>query len=142
MSDKKDESGDDYYGHEDSFASITSTASPDGKLVYDDLGDQKYVGDKTKKKYGYCKAKKGLEKPVNEWNTLEIICFGNKSIHVLNDKVILMTNGLFVRKGETELPIRKGKIQIQTDGGEMYYKNIRIKSITKIPETIAKQIKE
>jgi hypothetical protein len=30
-------------------------------------------------------------------------------------------------------PLRKGKIQIQSEGAEAYYRNIQIRSITEIP---------
>ena len=33
---------------------------------------------------GYCMRSANYEKPDGEWNTLELICFENKSIHIVN----------------------------------------------------------
>ena len=34
------------------------------------------------------------------------------------------------------IPLKKGKIQLQSEGAELFYKNIQLKSITAIPEDI------
>ena len=36
------------------------------------------------------------------------------------------------------LPLTKGKIQFQSEGGELFIKNIKIKPINKIPEELLK----
>jgi hypothetical protein len=43
-------------------------------------------------------------------------------------------------EGDKEIPLIKGKIQIQSEGAEVYFKDIRITSITRLPQNqIAKQ---
>jgi hypothetical protein len=35
-----------------------------------------------------------------------------------------------------EIPLTKGKIQFESEGAEIYYRNIRICSIDKIPDNV------
>ena len=46
------------------------------------------------------------------------------------------------RNAENQIvPLTKGRIQIQSEAAEVYYKNVQIKSINSIPKTFKKQTK-
>jgi hypothetical protein len=79
------------------------------------------------------------EKPAGEWNTVELYCFGGTSVHVVNGKVNMINynSGKYLGEGKTE-PLTKGKIQFQSEGGELFIKNIKIKPIKKIPAELLK----
>lgn len=68
------------------------------------------------------KKKKDGERPTGEWNTVEVICDG--------DKVINIVNGVVVNEG-TEASVTKGKILLQSEGAEVYYRNIKLTPLTK-----------
>lgn len=73
------------------------------------------------------------ENPNGEWNTLEIYCLGTESIHLVNGYVVnRVKNAKYDIAGKT-IAIDKGKIQIQSEAAEVYYKNIKITPITKFP---------
>jgi hypothetical protein len=78
---------------------------------------------------------KDAEKPTGEWNTADIYVYGDTSIHVLNNVVV---NKLYNSRipngtgGWTEL--RKGKIQLQSEGAEVYFRDIKVQSISKLPD--------
>lgn len=74
------------------------------------------------------------EKPSGEWNTIELYCFGTTSVHVVNGKVNMINHNSakYLGEGKTE-PLSKGKIQFQSEGGELYLKDIKIKPIKEIP---------
>jgi len=57
------------------------------------------------------------EKTYGEWNTLEIIGNNGKCTHIVN--------GVVVNEG-TDANVREGKIAIQSEGAEVYYRNIRL----------------
>ena len=57
------------------------------------------------------------EKPVGEWNSMEFVC---KDGHI---KAYL--NGVLVNQAQCEA--REGYIGIQSEGGAMEFRNIRIK---------------
>jgi hypothetical protein len=78
------------------------------------------------------------EKPSGEWNTIDLYCFGNTSIHMINGVVNMILYNSRQIEGSTEIPLTKGKIQIQSEGAEIFYRNIRICSIKKLPDNILK----
>jgi len=78
---------------------------------------------------GYCLRSVNNEKPNNEWNTLELICFEGKSIHIVNGEVVMVLKNSRYIKDEHVIPLTKGKIQLQSEGAETFYKNIKIKEL-------------
>jgi hypothetical protein len=95
-------------------------------------------GDKSR---GRCKSATHDEKPVGEWSTLELYCIGDVGIHVLNGKVVnVVKENTKAEKENNENFLRKGKIQIQSEGAECWYKDIKIKALTKLPKEIADQL--
>jgi hypothetical protein len=67
------------------------------------------------------------EKPQGQWNTLELICFENKSLHIVNGEVVMiLKDSRYVEDGK-KVPMSKGKIQIQSEAAEVYYKDIEIR---------------
>lgn len=82
---------------------------------------------------GYCMRSANYEKPHGEWNTLELICFENKSIHIVNGEVVMiLRNSRYVEDGE-KIPMNKGKIQLQSEATELYYKDIEIRNLEALP---------
>ncbi|RLD95421.1 MAG: DUF1080 domain-containing protein [Bacteroidetes bacterium] len=86
---------------------------------------------------GYCMRSANFEKPHGEWNTLELICFENKSIHIVNGEVVMiLRNSRYVEDGEI-IPMIKGKIQLQSEASEVFYKNIEIRNLESLPDEYA-----
>ncbi len=73
------------------------------------------------------------EKPTGEWNVVEILCFGQTSVHVVNGKVTMVLTGHRQKTGNQEVPLTKGRIQIQSEAAEIYWRNIQVRPITEIP---------
>ena len=57
------------------------------------------------------------EKPYGEWNMMEVICKDGKCTHIVN--------GIVVNEG-TDSNVREGKIALQSEGSEIFYRNIKI----------------
>ena len=75
------------------------------------------------------------EKDYGEWNTLDLYCFEDTAVHLVNGKVVMiLTNSRHDIDGEM-VPLTKGKIQIQSEGAEVFYRNIQIRSIDKLPDS-------
>ena len=64
--------------------------------------------------------KKDNEKPTGEWNRLEIIAQKGKCVHIMN--------GVVVNEG-TDASLRTGRILIQSEGAEIYYRKIEIEAL-------------
>jgi hypothetical protein len=77
-----------------------------------------------------------VENPPGEWNTVELFCVGSTAVHVVNGITVMVNRntGLFAN-GKIQ-PLTSGKIQLQSEGAELYIKSIDIKPIRKIPEEI------
>jgi hypothetical protein len=80
-----------------------------------------------------CRRSHDMEKAMGEWNTVELITYGDKSLHIVNGEVVMaLTNSRYTKNGQ-EIPLTKGKILLQSEAGEAYFKNIKIKSVEGIP---------
>jgi hypothetical protein len=80
-----------------------------------------------------CKRNPVNEKPVGQWNTVELVSFNGTNIHIINGKVNMVnTNSHLIVNGE-EVPLTKGVIQLQSEGAEVFFRNIEIRAINKIP---------
>lgn len=64
----------------------------------------------------------GVEKPLGEWNQYEIIMDGSK--------ITLKINGKVVNEG-TGAEVVPGRIALQSEGGEIHFRNIRLIPILK-----------
>jgi hypothetical protein len=73
------------------------------------------------------------EKPRGEWNTMELYCLGQTSVHVVNGRTNMVLTGLRHRVDGNEVPLTKGRIQFQSEAAEVYYRNIAIRPISEIP---------
>lgn len=74
------------------------------------------------------------EKPTGEWNTIDLYCAGNSSVHVVNGVVTMILHNSRQTDGGKETPLIKGKIQIESEGSEVFYRNFQIKVIDKLPD--------
>jgi hypothetical protein len=80
-----------------------------------------------------CLANPIADKPLGEWNEIELICYGDTSIHIVNGvTVVKLFNSRYKKEGKY-FPLTKGRITLQSEGGEMFIEYIKIKSISKIP---------
>jgi len=86
---------------------------------------------------GYCMRSANFERPHGEWNTLELICFENKSIHIVNGEVVMiLKNSRYVEDGK-KIPMQKGKIQLQSEAAEVFYRKIQLKNLKSLPDKYA-----
>lgn len=83
---------------------------------------------------GFCLRSADYESPKGEWTEIELICFEGKSLHIVNGNVVMvLQNSRYMEDGQT-IPLTKGKIQIQSEAAEVYYKDIAIRNIDSLPE--------
>ena len=73
------------------------------------------------------------EKPRGEWNTLDLICLEGDSIHIVNGKVVMRLRNAERVDGPTPTPLRTGSISLQSEGAEVFYRNVEIRPITEVP---------
>jgi hypothetical protein len=76
---------------------------------------------------------------LTEWNTVELYAVGQTSAHVINGQTNMILTGLRHKVDGQEVPLTKGKLQFQSEAAEVYYRNIEIQPIDKIPDGILLQ---
>ena len=73
------------------------------------------------------------EKPLGDWNTVDLYCFGQTAVHVVNGQVVMVNTNCSKIENGNKIPLTKGKIQIQSEGGEFFIRKIEIERIKEIP---------
>jgi hypothetical protein len=84
-------------------------------------------------KYGdFGRIRHGALNELPEWNTVEVIVRGDRSIHIVNGFINMRATDLRRWDPATSSWMRldRGKIAIQAEGAEIYYRNIRIRPLT------------
>jgi len=100
---------------------------------YDPAGEWTYFSQ-AQGASGRCIKQPDNEKPSGEWNTVELIAFGEDSIHIVNGKVVMRLHGPTRIDRAVPEPVTSGPIILQSEGAEVFYRDIRLRPITAIPE--------
>lgn len=86
-----------------------------------------------------CRRSEDFEKPHGEWNELELICFEDKSLHIVNGHVVMALQDSRIQIAEGDEPsLQKGYIQVQSEYAEAYYTDMQIQNISELPKEYAK----
>ena len=75
------------------------------------------------------------EREHGKWNDVELICWGDSSIHIVNDKVVMRLYNS--RTMDQTKKLDSGRIILQSEGAEVYYRDLYIRPISSIPEEYA-----
>jgi hypothetical protein len=128
----------DYWGCAGAMADIPADKKSETTYVYNPKGII-YEFSQQSKQGRHCAKQGDDEKPTGEWNTLDLYTHGDTSIHVVNGKVamVLYHNRQF-DNGKI-IPLTEGKIQIQSEGSEVYFKHIQIQPIHSLPIVLLNQ---
>lgn len=81
-----------------------------------------------------CRASHNNEKPSGEWNTLELITFEDKSLHIVNGEVVMALSGSSYPTESGIAPLTEGQIVLQSEAGEVFFRRIEWQPIEGIPE--------
>lgn len=125
----------DYWGVMDVAADIPARRNESGKYVYQPGSPLVAFQDKTPVGRT-CVKRPDLEKATGQWNVLELYCVGDTCLHVLNGKAnMLLTHTRHLVNGQMQ-PLTRGKLQLQSEGAEVFYRNIQIQNVGRIPSEL------
>jgi len=127
----------DYWGVAGGMEDIPAIKKSETEYVYDPNGEL-YTFSATSKTGRHCIKKQDAENPSGQWNTLDLYCFGDTSVHVINGKVMMVLYHSSQLENDKAIPLVKGKFQIQSEGAEVFYKQIRLQPIHSIPTDLLK----
>jgi hypothetical protein len=81
-----------------------------------------------------------MENVFGNWNTVEVIFWDGNCIHILNGRVNLVAvNPRYSREGRW-LPLERGKIQLQSEAAEVFFKNIQARRCDEIPGELLSKV--
>ncbi len=122
----------DFVRVDDVYADINATIDQPATSSwyhYDEEGTLIYVNEALYT----VKASGDYENPIGNWNSVDLYVYKDEAMHVINNKVVLIAKNLRQRVDDTFEPILSGKIQLQSEGAEIYYRNLSIESINTLP---------
>ena len=128
----------DYWGVMNVLADIPARKNEKGTYVYQPGATPLTFQDKTPVGRS-CLKSPNSEKPSGQWNVLDLYCIGDTCLHVLNGKVNMTLTHARHIVNEQVVPLTKGKIQIQSEGAEVFYRNIQIRRIGQLPTELLRQ---
>ncbi len=124
----------EYWGVAGGLADIPANKTTDNNYEYSHNGTVYTFAEETKQSRHCKKGGTDAENPTGEWNTLDLYCHGDTAIHMINGKVMMVLYNLKQSdKGQNVLPLSKGKIQLQSEGAEIFYRNIKIEDVHQLP---------
>ena len=127
----------DYWGVAGGMADVPVIKKSDSAYVYDAAGTLTTFSA-TSKVGRHCIKQGDAENAAGEWNTLDLYCFGDTSVQVINGKVMMVLYHSSQLQNGQVLPLTKGKLQIQSEGSEIFYKHVIIEPINSIPAEFLK----
>lgn len=81
------------------------------------------------------------ERPNGQWNTIDVYTVGDKIIHALNGKVNMVLHNTRQKTKHGPALLTRGQIKIQSEAAECYYRDVKIRHITKFPLGFAELLK-
>lgn len=125
----------DYWKVDKAMAQIQAVYQ-DSNWVYAPGSDYVWFGDEVKRPR--CRKSPDNENPHGEWNTVEVYTSGDSSVHMVNGKVVMHLKNLSVLENGIKKPMTKGRIVLQSEGAELYYRKIAIEPIKQLPASLQK----
>lgn len=123
----------DSYRMGDTYCNIRASKPNDGdRYVYDPSAEPVEFGQ-DKQGGKICSKSVTNEKPLGEWNTVEIICVGTKSVHIINGVANMVNEDSHLIVDGQKKPLAKGNIQLQSEGSEVFFRNMEIRPVDEIP---------
>lgn len=127
-----EKSSGDYWPISSTQVNIRSKEPVKGTYVYHHRGEPGTFGVNGENG-NFCQASGNYDNKEGEWNTVELITVGDKSLHIVNGNVAMALSDSKYLDNNVLKPLTKGKLQLQSEAAEVFYKDIEIKKINSIP---------
>jgi hypothetical protein len=101
------------------------------QIQENDFGDIFHIGGVSsvvegKRQSGRVVRKEMREKPNGQWNTVEVVCDNDTVLHIVNGGEVNRATQVARGKDGSGGPLNAGRIAFQSEGAEVFYRNIRI----------------
>ncbi|HTB79957.1 MAG TPA: DUF1080 domain-containing protein [Opitutaceae bacterium] len=127
----------DYIAMGDAVASIHARSADGKNFTNDETADAVTFGNKEVAGPNCAMPGKDYENPSGEWNTIEVICLGDTCIQVVNGHVTLRIAASRRLAEKIQAPLTEGRLELDMEGWEIYFRDIEIRPIKEIPAEYA-----
>jgi hypothetical protein len=130
----------DFWSVSDTIANVRATPvrkHPFSAIRYDPNGKtykvpRKVEWDEVEQFFPSVIKQGAINESLNEWNTIEVQTVGTTSAHLVNGKVVMVLNDTRRLVAGLEEPLKRGKIQLQSEGAEVFFRNIVMRPIDRL----------
>lgn len=78
------------------------------------------------------------ERAPGQWNTLDLYVLGDRAVHVVNGVPVAQVKDLAtIDPDGIRQPLTRGRIQLQSEGAETWFRNITVEPIKTLPRIVA-----
>ncbi len=82
-------------------------------------------------------AGRDAERPAGQWNTLDLYVVGDRAVHVVNGVPVAEVRDLATIGADgTRRPLTHGRIQLQSEGAETWFRGITVEPIATLPKVV------
>ena len=85
----------------------------------------------------FAQASSNQENPKGQWNRLDLYVLGTNAVYVVNGVVVNVVENTI---DKFKNPLTRGQLQIQSEGGEVYYSDMRIRDLKAFPKAVQDQL--
>ncbi len=124
----------EYVAVGDTACDITARKVGEKKFIYDATALSVPFSAKTPNQ-NRCNKSEMFEK--DGWNTLELICVGDTAVQIVNGHAVLRLTGSRKVVGSVSEPLTAGRLLLQMEGSEIFFREIEIKPVSEVPAEFA-----
>jgi hypothetical protein len=74
-----------------------------------------------------------------QWNQLDLICVDDRCLHIANGKIVMaLKNARYKDKDGRWVPMTGGKLQVQSEAAEVFYRGFQVRPVRAIPKEYAR----
>jgi len=85
------------------------------------------------------RASEDFENPAGEWNSIDLYVLEDSAVYFINENLVMLASELQQKIDGTMQPLTRGRIQLQSEGAEIFYRNIWIETITTFPDQVEEE---
>ncbi|MEO7796304.1 MAG: DUF1080 domain-containing protein [Opitutaceae bacterium] len=124
----------------DLYCLVGTTARMPGQLrdkfwTFQPGGEVVAVGAPPSSKFPLGKRSENFERPEG-WNMVDLYALGDRAIYLVNGRVVNALLDIALIDDGVSRPLTRGKLQLQSEGAEIFYRRVRIQPITSIPREV------
>jgi hypothetical protein len=85
--------------------------------------------------YGRCDGSADWEKPLGEWNTVDLYVLGAESVHAINGHIVMRLTDTRRPEASGWALLTRGRISLQSEGAEVFYRAIEWCPLIELPNS-------